>query len=36
MALQLLHWDTEVSEEQIDVRVHDGWLTLTGVVNYQW
>ena len=36
MALQILDWDTEVPEELVDVKVSDGWLTLTGEVNYQY
>jgi osmotically-inducible protein OsmY len=36
IALQILHWDTEVPDELVDVKVSDGWLTLTGEVNYQY
>jgi osmotically-inducible protein OsmY len=36
IALQILHWDTEVPEELVDVKVSDGWLTLTGEVSYQY
>jgi osmotically-inducible protein OsmY len=36
IALQILHWDTEVPEELVDVKVSDGWLTLTGEVNHQY
>jgi osmotically-inducible protein OsmY len=36
IALQILHWDTEVPDELVDVKVSDGWATLTGEVNYQF
>lgn len=36
IALQILHWDTEVPEEVVDVKVNDGWLTLTGQVDAQY
>lgn len=36
IALQILHWDTEVPDELVDVKVTDGWLTLTGEVGYQY
>jgi osmotically-inducible protein OsmY len=36
IALQILHWDTEVPDDQLDVQVDEGWLTLTGTVNYQF
>jgi osmotically-inducible protein OsmY len=36
IALQILHWDTEVPDEIVDVKVSDGWLTLTGEVSYQY
>lgn len=36
IALQILAWDTEVPDEVVDVKVTDGWLTLTGTVNYQF
>jgi osmotically-inducible protein OsmY len=36
IALQILDWDTEVPEELVDVKVSDGWLTLTGEVSYQF
>ena len=36
IALQILHWDTEVPDELLDVKVSDGWLTLTGEVNFQY
>jgi osmotically-inducible protein OsmY len=36
IALQIRHWDTGVPDELIDVKVSDGWLTVTGEVNYQY
>ena len=36
IALQTLHWDTEVPQELVDLKVNDGWVTLTGEVNYQF
>jgi osmotically-inducible protein OsmY len=36
IALQILHWDTQVPDELIDVSVDEGWLTLSGTVNYQF
>jgi osmotically-inducible protein OsmY len=36
VALQILHWDTRVPVDMIDVSVDEGWLTLTGIVNYQF
>ncbi len=36
IALQLLTWDIEVSAESIDVQVEDGWVTLTGLVEFQF
>jgi osmotically-inducible protein OsmY len=36
VALQALIWDTEVPSDMIDVRVQDGWLTLTGDVEFQY
>ena len=36
IALQILDWDTEVPEDLVDVKVSDGWLTLTGEVSYQF
>ena len=35
IALQILHWDTEVPDEFVEVKVQDGWLTLSGTVTYQ-
>ena len=34
-ALQALIRDSEVPTESIDVRVRDGWVTLTGYVEYE-
>jgi len=36
IALQILMWDFEVPAELIDVKVSDGWVTLTGDVSYQF
>jgi osmotically-inducible protein OsmY len=36
VALQILDWDTQVPDDMIDVSVDEGWLTLTGTVNYQF
>jgi osmotically-inducible protein OsmY len=36
VALEALHRDNEVPEGLIDVKVNDGWLTLTGQVSYQF
>lgn len=36
VALQSLIWDTEVPSGSIDVKVHDGRVTLTGDVSYQF
>jgi BON domain len=35
-ALQNLIWDVEVPSDFVDVKVSDGWLTLTGNVSYQF
>ena len=35
VALEALHRDTEVPEDLVDVKVSDGWLTLTGAVSWQ-
>jgi hypothetical protein len=34
-ALQILHWDTQVPDEMIDVGVDEGWLTLSVTINYR-
>jgi osmotically-inducible protein OsmY len=36
MALQSIAWDTEAPAELIDVKVTDGWVTLRGVVSWQF
>jgi osmotically-inducible protein OsmY len=36
MALQALIWNAQVPAEAIDVSVHDGWVTLTGHVEWQY
>jgi osmotically-inducible protein OsmY len=36
MALQILTWDAQVPADLIDVKVDDGWVTLTGDVSYQF
>jgi osmotically-inducible protein OsmY len=36
MALQILMWDAQVPADLIDVKVDDGWVTLTGDVSYQF
>jgi len=36
MALQILTWDADVPAELIDLKVDDGWVTLTGDVSYQF
>jgi osmotically-inducible protein OsmY len=35
-ALQGLIWDVEVPSDFVDVKVHDGWVTLKGDVSYQF
>ena len=35
-ALQRLMWDPDLVDDYIDVRVNDGWLTLSGEVDYQY
>ena len=35
-ALQNLIWDAEVPADAVDVKVHDGWVTLKGDVSYQF
>jgi osmotically-inducible protein OsmY len=36
IVLQILMWDAEVPADLIDVKVTDGWVTLTGDVSYQF
>jgi osmotically-inducible protein OsmY len=36
VALQALIWDTEVPSDSIDVKVQEGWITLTGDVSFQF
>lgn len=36
VALQTLIWDADVDAEFLDVHLKDGWLTLTGDVNFQF
>jgi osmotically-inducible protein OsmY len=36
MALQAIAWDTDAPDDEIDVKVTDGWVTLTGEVSYQF
>jgi osmotically-inducible protein OsmY len=36
ITLQILIWDTEVPADVIDVKVRDGWVTLSGEVSYQF
>jgi osmotically-inducible protein OsmY len=36
VALQALIWDTEVPSDLVDVKVEEGWITLTGDVDYQF
>src|SRR4029077_4421878 len=35
-ALQGLIWDVEVPSDYVDVKIDDGWVTLTGNVSYQF
>ena len=35
-ALQAIAWDTEAPAELIDVMVKDGWVTLRGMVSWQF
>ena len=35
-ALQTLSWDIEVPDERVTVEVEDGWVTLTGTVNWNY
>jgi len=34
-AIQSLIWDAGVPAGKIEVKVHDGWVTLTGTVDYE-
>lgn len=36
IALQVLMWDVEVPADMVDVKVSDGWITLSGQVSYQF
>ena len=36
IALQLLTWDIQVPAESIDIQVEDGWVTLKGLVEFQF
>jgi osmotically-inducible protein OsmY len=36
IALQILMWDVEVPAEMIEVKVSEGWVTLSGDVSYQF
>jgi osmotically-inducible protein OsmY len=36
IALQSLIWDVEVPADAVNVKVDDGWVTLTGDVSYQF
>jgi osmotically-inducible protein OsmY len=36
ISLQILMWDNLVPADSIDVKVKDGWVTLTGEVSYQF
>ena len=36
IALQILMWDVDVPVESVDVKVSDGWVTLSGDVTYQF
>ncbi len=36
VALQALMWDVEVPDDDIDVKVSDGWVTLKGEVRHQF
>ena len=36
IALQTLIWDVEVPADLVNVKVDDGWVTLTGDVSYQF
>jgi osmotically-inducible protein OsmY len=36
VALQVLIWDTEVPSDAVDIKVHEGWITLKGEVSSQY
>jgi osmotically-inducible protein OsmY len=36
IALQILIWDVDVPADVVDVKVDDGWVTLSGDVSYQF
>jgi osmotically-inducible protein OsmY len=36
VALQALIWDTDVPSDSVDIKVDDGWITLTGEVSFQF
>jgi osmotically-inducible protein OsmY len=36
IALQMLIWDAEVPADDVDVKVGDGWVTLSGNVSWQF
>jgi osmotically-inducible protein OsmY len=36
IALQALIWDVEVPADLVNVKIDDGWVTLTGNVSYQF
>jgi osmotically-inducible protein OsmY len=36
IALQNLIWDVEVPSDSVHVKVEEGWLTLSGTVQYQY
>jgi osmotically-inducible protein OsmY len=36
IALQSLIWDVEVPADAVNIKVDDGWVTLTGNVSYQF
>jgi osmotically-inducible protein OsmY len=36
IALQILMWDVDVPAEMIEVKVSDGWITLSGELSYQF
>ena len=36
IALQILIWDVEVPADLLNVKVDDGWVTLSGDVSYQF